>query len=378
MTQARIAYVINSVEGGGAALPVPAIARVLQDCGAQVRVFALTRRDGRALPPMERAGLDPLVRDGGERDHLQAGRWLMREARAWCATHLWTSLSRATILGLLAGPRMGLPVIAWQHAALLKPWNRRLLRALQGRARLWVADSASVARLTRDRLNVTADRLETWPIFAAEPDMPVASAWVPGAPLRIGSLGRLHHVKGYDILLEALSLLRRNGFVAPAEVELAIAGEGSERERLLAVIRAQALPVSLPGYEDNPRRFLHRQHLYVQPSRSEGFCIAVHEALNAGLPVIATRVGEPAHTIRNGVNGWLAAPGDALELAQALRGALRQPQGLAGVGRAGREDLLLRFSPARFAANGRAIWERAIGTADQVRSVAPTRSGRSS
>ena len=48
MTSPRIAYVINSVEGGGAALPVPAVTSVLRDAGAEVAVFALTRRDGRA------------------------------------------------------------------------------------------------------------------------------------------------------------------------------------------------------------------------------------------------------------------------------------------------------------------------------------------
>ncbi|MEO6367689.1 MAG: glycosyltransferase, partial [Steroidobacteraceae bacterium] len=66
----RIAYVINSVEGGGAASPVPDVTSVMRQLGAEVRVFALTRRDGRALPPMVAAGLDPLVRDGGEHDHL--------------------------------------------------------------------------------------------------------------------------------------------------------------------------------------------------------------------------------------------------------------------------------------------------------------------
>lgn len=73
-TSPRVAYVINSLEGGGAALPVPAILDVLRGAGAQVRVLALTRRDGRALPAMQAAGLDVLIRDGGERDHLAAAR----------------------------------------------------------------------------------------------------------------------------------------------------------------------------------------------------------------------------------------------------------------------------------------------------------------
>ena len=57
MSRMRIAYVINSVEGGGASQPVPAIARVLQDAGARVRVFALAPRDRRGLPMMIASGL---------------------------------------------------------------------------------------------------------------------------------------------------------------------------------------------------------------------------------------------------------------------------------------------------------------------------------
>ena len=68
MKPVRIAYVINSVEGGGAALPVPAVTKVLRDCGASVKVFVLTPRDRRALPSIEAAGLTPSIREGGEKD----------------------------------------------------------------------------------------------------------------------------------------------------------------------------------------------------------------------------------------------------------------------------------------------------------------------
>lgn len=378
MTPARVAYVINSAEGGGAALPVPAVARVLQAQGATVRVFALTARDCRALSAMTAAGLDPLVREGGEGDHAAALRWLVRETRGWGATHLWTSLSRATILGLVAGPMMGLPVIAWQHAAFLKPWNRRLMRVLQGRAQLWVADSHSVAQLTRARLAVPDDRLETWPIFAADPAMPAASAWRPGTPLRIGSLGRLHPVKGYDVLAEAFVRLRNHGFVAPVPLAVTIAGEGAERGRLEALVRQHDLPITLPGYVSDPAGFLQRQHLYIQPSRSEGFCISVHEALNAALPVIASRVGEPAHTILENHTGWLAPPSDAKALAQALRAAVTRPEALGGMGRIARAALLESYSRERFEATGAAIWQRVVSAADPARSAARPATGRSS
>lgn len=351
----RIAYVINSVEGGGAALPVPAITRVLREAGAEVRVFALMRRDGRALPPMHAAGLDVVVRDGGARDHLAAWRWLDAQLGTWRPSHVWTSLTRATLLGQIVGARRSLPVVSWQHNAFLRPANRLLLRARQARSALWIGDSASVTALTATRLGVPAARLATWPIFAADPDAPQATPWRPGEPVRIGSLGRLHPAKGHDVLVAALALLAAQGVRTPFAV--AIGGDGAGRARLEAAIRAAGVDVTLAGYVDRPRDFLAGLHLYVQPSRREGFCIAAHEAMAAGLPVVASAVGELAQSIdpRCGVT---VPPEDAAALAAALARMLAAPGSLAAIGAAARDHVRDRFSPARFDAAGRAVLAR--------------------
>jgi len=75
----KIAYIINSLEGGGAASPVPALTQVMREHGAQVRVLALARRDGRALPAMEAAGLEVRCFDGTEGQQLAALRWIIRK-----------------------------------------------------------------------------------------------------------------------------------------------------------------------------------------------------------------------------------------------------------------------------------------------------------
>lgn len=353
----RIAYVINSFEGGGAAAPVPAIAQVLRDAGAEVRVFALTRRDGRAEAAIAAAGLDPLVREGGEHDHLAALRWLDRETASWGATHLWTSLTRATLLGLWLGPRRGLPVAAWQHNSFLKPANLRLLRAMQRRAAVWVADSSHVAGLTEARLGVEAERLVTWPIFAADPQAPRPRAWQPGETLRIGSLGRLHHAKGYDVLIEALALMRTNGFTGPAPYKIAIAGEGAQRGALEAAAQRAGVAIAFPGFADDPAQFLAEQHLYLQPSRREGFCIAAHEAMAVGLPIIASATGELALTVTPDI-GQLVRPGEAVPLAKALAAMLAHPEFLKSMGDRARARVEARYSQESFAQAGRAALER--------------------
>jgi glycosyltransferase involved in cell wall biosynthesis len=351
----RIAYLINSVEGGGAASPVPAILSVLRDGGAEVAVFALTPRDRRGEPAIRAAGIDLLVRDGGRNDHLAALRWLDRTLVAWRPTHLWTSLSRATLLGQLVGLRRGWPVVSWQHAAYLKPANRRLLRATQRLSALWIGDSATVTRLTAERLRVPPARLLQWPIFRADPAAAQATRWTPGTPVRIGSLGRLHPVKGYDVLIDALALLPAG--LPPRTI--VIAGDGAERAALAdRAARHGLTDLHFAGYASEPAKFLADCHLYVQPSRSEGLCIAAHEAMQAGLPVVASAVGELPESILPGTTGLIVPPGDAAALAAALATLLSTPDRLAAMGAAARQRVLARFGPERFATTGRAILDR--------------------
>lgn len=355
----RIAYVINSVEGGGAALPVPAVTRLMRDHGAEVEVFALTRRDGRAVGAMESAGLAVHVRDGGEKDHLAAFEWLTNRLRDWKPDLIWTSLTRATLLGQVVGGRLSTPVVSWQHAAFLKPANRLLLRARQRRSALWIADSHCVAELTAKRLGVPAERLAVWPLFAAADDAPQATPWRPGQAIRLGALGRLHRVKGYDVLLTALARLKAQGLHQMPRFELTIAGEGAERAALEAQVADLGLDnVRLPGFAENPRDFLAGLHLYVHPSRSEGLCIAVHEAMQAGLPTVVSAVGEMPYSVRDGDTGLVVPPEAPEALAQALAWLLCRPERLAGMGASARARVLDRFGKAAFVRAGTDVMSR--------------------
>lgn len=355
----RIAYVINSVEGGGAASPVPAVTRVLADHGATAEVFALTQRDGRALPAMREAGLRVHVRPGGEKDHLAAIAWLDRTLAAWKPDVIWTSLTRATLLGQLVGRRRGVPVVSWQHAAFLKPANRVLLRASQGLSDLWIGDSHSVTALTADRLAVPPERLACWPLFAADAEAPQARPWCAGEPIRIGMLGRLHPVKGHDVLVDALVRLRAQGLCSLAPFEILIAGAGAGQQALEASLAQAGIGnVRLTGFTDRPREFLAGLHLYLQPSRSEGLCIAAHEAMQAGLPTIVSAVGELPYTVRDGETGLVVPPGDPEALAQALAWMLSHPERLATLGAAARARVLDRFGGEAFARAGGEVMAR--------------------
>jgi glycosyltransferase involved in cell wall biosynthesis len=204
----------------------------------------------------------------------------------------------------------------------------------------------------------------TWPIFAANPKAPQAPAWQPGQPLKLGSLGRLHTAKGYDVLIAALALLRERGFESPVRFSITIGGEGHQRQRLEEQSRAAGVQnLLLPGFVNDPQAFLAGLHLYLQPSRAEGFCIAAHEAMVAGLPVLTSAVGELAHSVVDELTGRLFPPDDPLALANALQDLLSQPEALRQMGIESRARVLERFSHDRFKAAGMDLFTRMVAAA---------------
>src|SRR3546814_3370576 len=115
-----IHYVINSLDGGGAALPMPDIVAVLQAHGHAVRVSGLRPKDGRACARLDAAHVQYEIlgtdRCGNALLALRLWRRLLRDRPGL----IWTSLSRATVLGQVTGCVFGIPVVSWQHNAFLR------------------------------------------------------------------------------------------------------------------------------------------------------------------------------------------------------------------------------------------------------------------
>jgi glycosyltransferase involved in cell wall biosynthesis len=352
----RIAYVINSMEGGGAASPIPDIVRVFRAYGAEARVFALTPRNRKSLPAIEAMGQEVHVREGGETDHLVAYRWLKREVRQYGPTHIWTSLTRATLIGQIVGRRLGLPVVSWQHNAFLKDWNLRLLRWSKHLSCLWVADSSLVADLTCERLDLPRNLVVTWPIFSAHASAPVADHADIQSHLRFCTLGRLHPAKGYDILVDAMARLKDTH--PPDSWSVTVGGTGTDAEPLRQ--KAQDLGVSnieFVGFVDDPELFLAAHHAYLQPSRREGFCIAAHQAMLAGLPAIVSDTGQMAISAQS-CGGGCVPVGSSGALADAMSDWIAHRSQIAEKGAKARAYILNEYGEARFQEIGFSILDR--------------------
>ncbi|GAB3374837.1 glycosyltransferase family protein [Azotobacter armeniacus] len=165
--------------------------------------------------------------------------------------------------------------------------------------------------------------------------------------LRVGFVGRLEAVKNPLALVEATDLLLTHG----VPVELWLIGEGRERERLEAAIRAKELDecVHLLGYQPAPDTYVRQCHVYVQPSLSEGFSIALVEAMGCGVPVIATAVGSAPEIVDPGNTGWLLPEASPAAIAAALEEAWRlDPERLRTMGQRARNAVEGRFEPAHY------------------------------
>lgn len=136
-------------------------------------------------------------------------------------------------------------------------------------------------------------------------------------PVVIGAIGRLSHEKGFNILLDAFSRLVHGGIPA----RLVLMGDGRCRSRLVAQTERLNIThhVLMTGFLDNASMYLPLFTALVIPSLTEGLPIVLLEAMRAGTPVVATRVGGIPNVIENGRSGLVVEAGNAELLAENIR-----------------------------------------------------------
>lgn len=158
--------------------------------------------------------------------------------------------------------------------------------------------------------------------------------------IRFGIAARLVGEKDHFTLLRAFAQVVE----AIPQAELQIAGDGFLRERLIRMTNELNLAnhVTFLGPIPHAAEFLGQLDIFVLSSLNEGLPLTILEAMAAGLPIVSTRAGGVAEAVREGENAYLADPGDAAGLAQAMIKMARAPQ-LAQMGSLGRQIVRSRF-----------------------------------
>ncbi|MEO8199501.1 MAG: glycosyltransferase [Gemmatimonadota bacterium] len=168
----------------------------------------------------------------------------------------------------------------------------------------------------------------------------------PQTPI-IGSVGRLEHIKGYDVMIQAYALLLQR-WTAGTPPALVVGGDGAERDRCLTAAKAHHLEsVFLLGWRDD----IHDMHaafqLFTMSSRSEGTSVSLLEAMSAGLCPVVTDVGGNAAVLGEHLRHRLVATENPSALADAWMAALMKPEKCAADGANARRRVEDSFSLGR-------------------------------
>jgi len=192
----------------------------------------------------------------------------------------------------------------------------------------------------------------------------------PDSRIRLLQACRFIEKKGLDVTLEALSLLKNQGYT----VDLDLAGAGPEEAKLrnLANDLGIAKQVHFLGFLTNADLLarLPDYHLFVHPSRTtdsgdrEGIPNSLLEAMAVGLPVISTRHSGIPEVISDGDNGYLIPAADPAMLAKAIVHLLEQgAEDFRRVSNNARKTVIDQYSTAANRQSLQASYKEAIALA---------------
>jgi glycosyltransferase involved in cell wall biosynthesis len=300
--------------------------------------------------------------EGGKASLTNVFRTVRDMARVWRSApghdvvHINSALApgvtvlRAGALALAARAR-GCAVLVHAHGGNIETWlttrrARTVMRLAMSPAHavaaVWTAGHRALAQTLGANRVVLVDN-------GVDPDR-FGERRPSGGPTRVLYVGLLTPRKGVLDLIEASRLLREEGY--PHEL-LLLGGTPDEgpaaAEPVLAAARGQAelLGTRLP--EEMPDAYAGAD-IFCLPSWWEAMPLSVLEAMAAGLPVVATDVGDVSRVVQDTTTGFVVPTQAPHEIASALRKLLDDPDLRARLGAAGRQRVQEHFSSAVTAA----------------------------
>ncbi|MGX7895841.1 glycosyltransferase family 4 protein [Tsuneonella sp. HG222] len=247
------------------------------------------------------------------------------------------------------------------EATGLKATRNVYRRIALGRAHALVVPSRTLKRIALDvwhqpqrRVRRIANGIAT-ARYGGKPDPRLLPGLIKHeGEIWIGTLAGLRKVKNLPALVRAVAPL-------PDECQLVIAGEGPEREAILAEAGRLGIEdrVHLPGFVD-PTKIAPLFDVFALSSNSEQFPISVVEAMAAALPVVAPDVGDVAPMVANENAPLIVPAGDERALSAALERICRDRALASEIGAANRAKALAEFDEATMIERYRKLYWGAI------------------
>ncbi len=369
----RVAFLIHTLQSGGAEGQLVEWLRALATAPGgefEPRLYCLVsggfhEAEVRRLGvPVEILGYRPMRRKSDGSLDLRAALTLprafarlLRALRRDRPAILQTLLLMSDFLGALATcalrhpPRLAGSRLALTDCARLGRWRAAALRWSVRRAGVILCNSRAVANdaiatqgadPARVAMIYNGVDVERFARAAAERERARAAFGFAPGETALGYVAQLRPEKGHRTLLEAFALLARER----ADLRLALVGSGPLEPELRALAARLGVEsrVSFLGVRKEIPGFLAACDLAVHPSDTEGFSNTLLEAMAAGKPIAATRVGGNPEALAGGEAGLLVPPRDPAALAAALRRLLEDPAGARRLGAAAQARARREFS----------------------------------
>lgn len=182
----------------------------------------------------------------------------------------------------------------------------------------------------------------------------------PGTFL-VGVVARLSEEKGHVALIDSMQSLRRTH----PRCSLVVIGDGPMRAQLEAKVDSLGMvqQVTFLGQRKDVPRLLAALDLFVLPSRVEAQPMSLLEAMAAGLPVVATNVGDIPHMLGHGRFGTLIEPDRPDQLVAALKTHVEQPDAVRRRADSARLEVAERRTSAHMANQYQSVYGRLLGAA---------------
>jgi glycosyltransferase involved in cell wall biosynthesis len=218
----------------------------------------------------------------------------------------------------------------------------RIARTAWGREPVRIANGVPVAR------------------FGGKPQADIAGLERKPGEIVIGTVAGLRAVKNLPRLVRALAAM------SDRTARLVIVGEGPESERIAAEARSRGVAARLlmPGFLADPARWIGHFDIFALSSDSEQFPISLIEAMAAGLPAVATAVGDVREIVSQDNRPLIVEPGDEAAFAAALDSLAARPDLRKAIGLANREKAVAEYDEKAMIARYGRLYGEAIGRPD--------------
>jgi len=357
----KIAQIIDTLNWGGAQKMMTALTRELLAHGVEVVIFSLesdTDPSAVFLLQLRQMGVEVCLCPGHGLLNFTRVQRLAQKLRDGHFDLVQTYLTYSNILGAMAGRLARIPVIASIRSAAVDPRHYNPLRfhleslSLRFLARGILVNGYSIAEFHAPRVGKIPVRVI--PNAVSLPPRPTAEErqqarrdliGARNGPLII-SVGRLSHAKGFPDLIDAFAALLPDF----PDASLALVGSGEMETVLRDHVESLGLreSVFLTGARQDIPPLLTASDLYVSASHWEGMSVALLEGMAAGLPIVATYVGDAPYMVTR-ETGTLVAPRAPEELSHAMRVLLENPSLMQRLGQAARQRVAEHYNAATWA-----------------------------